>query len=68
MHGWKHTRTRVEEAIGQKIDEYFDEFDKEALASGSIAQVHIAYVKGQKVAVKVRHPGVSQQIAMDFKY
>jgi hypothetical protein len=29
--------------------------------------VYKGYVKGRKVAVKVRHPGVDEQIALDFR-
>ena len=29
-------------------------------------QVHVAHLEGHKVAVKVRHPGVRRQIALDF--
>lgn len=31
-----------------------------------VPQVHVAHLEGHKVAVKVRHPGVRRQIALDF--
>lgn len=103
----------VEAAFGQKLEEMFDQFDPEPVASGSIAQVgashfdwlactgrrmgeayarmtgahkgrqawqlttadplsnmtqvHSAVMGGKRVAVKVRHPGVAEQIEMDFR-
>lgn len=49
------------------MDNIFEEFDPHPIASGSIAQVHKAIWKGKSVAVKVRHPGVEQQIQLDFE-
>jgi len=36
-------------------------------ASGSIAQVHTAYCGGRRVAVKVRHPSVHEDMLSDFE-
>ncbi len=66
-HAFAFTRQAVEEAFGQPLEEVFDAFDPEPVASGSIAQVHSAVLKGRRVAVKVRHPGVAEQIEMDFR-
>lgn len=44
----------------------FEDFERVAIASGSIAQVHVGQYKGRTVAVKVRHPRVEQEIQMDF--
>ncbi|KAH9310674.1 hypothetical protein KI387_025709 [Taxus chinensis] len=74
-HKFAYTRQTIEKAFGRKIDEIFEDFEEEPVASGSIAQVHRASLKfrypGQKVkpmmvAVKVRHPGVSEVIRRDF--
>lgn len=74
-HKYSHTRHTVEKAFGRKLHDIFEEFDEEPVASGSIAQVHKATLRfsypGQKskpilVAVKVRHPGVSEVIRRDF--
>ena len=51
---------------GKKIEEIFEEFDEVPLASGSVSQVYKAVYKGQKVAVKVRHPGVERYIQRDI--
>ncbi|KAF7836782.1 putative serine/threonine-protein kinase abkC isoform X1 [Senna tora] len=74
-HKFAYSRKSIENAFGRKLHEIFENFDEEPVASGSIAQVHRATLKyrypGQKikpivVAVKVRHPGVSQAIRRDF--
>jgi len=74
-HNFAHTRRTVEGAFGRKLHEIFEDFEEEPIASGSIAQVHRAVLRfrypGQKsrpmvVAVKVRHPGVTEVIQRDF--
>ena len=46
----------------------FKEFIKEPIASASIGQVHVAYLKsGEKVAVKLRRDGIKNQVLADIK-
>ncbi len=46
----------------------FKSFDKNAIASASIGQVHVAYLNsGEKVAVKLRRDGIKKQILADIK-
>ncbi|ADG92050.1 ABC-1 domain protein [Arcobacter nitrofigilis DSM 7299] len=46
----------------------FKSFDKKAIASASIGQVHVAYLNsGEKVAVKLRRDGIKKQILADIK-
>jgi aarF domain-containing kinase len=67
VHNFAHTRRTVEAALGAPLEELFAAFEPEALASGSIAQVHRAQTpQGETVAVKVRHPGVVRRIVQDF--
>lgn len=67
-HSWRYTRKQLAAAIeGRAIEDYFDSIETQAFASGSIAQVYRATVQGRRVAVKVRHPGVEEQIALDFR-
>lgn len=66
-HSFAFTKQAIEEAFGKPLEETFDAFDPEPIASGSIAQVHAAVMKGRRVAVKVRHPGVAEQIEKDFR-
>lgn len=74
-HNFSYSRKSIENAFGRKLHEIFENFEEEPVASGSIAQVHRATLKykypGQQikpvlVAVKVRHPGVSEAIRRDF--
>jgi len=59
-------RAEIERGIGQPIDAVFSSFEREAVASASIAQVHLATLHdGSEVAVKVLRPGVERAIARD---
>lgn len=63
----KHKFTNiVEQSLGDKVDNIFLEFDREPLASASVAQVHAAKLKnGREVIVKVIRPGIEQVIEQD---
>lgn len=75
-HCFSYSKSTIEKAFGRKLHEIFEHFDEMPVASGSIAQVHRASLRfqysGQRlskpisVAVKVRHPGVSESIKRDF--
>lgn len=45
----------------------YDAFDDEAIAGGSLAQVHEARYRGRRVAVKVRRPGVANLVETDLR-
>lgn len=50
----------IEKALGGRLQDLFEAFSAEALASASIAQVHKARIKGKgDVVVKVQHPGTT---------
>lgn len=54
-------RPLIEEAIGGTVESYFASFEDEAIAAGSIAQVHAAtLLDGRDVIVKVRRPGIER--------
>ncbi|KAG2497982.1 hypothetical protein HYH03_004241 [Edaphochlamys debaryana] len=78
-HSPAYTVVAVERAFSAPISELFDTFEEQPLASGSIAQVHVAALSahgaamvgngaehGALVAVKVRHPGVTDVMHRDF--
>jgi ubiquinone biosynthesis protein len=53
--------------LEKDIEEIFSRFDEVPLASASIGQVHIAYLRdGQRVAVKVQRPGARDLIEADI--
>jgi len=57
----------IEEELGVSIEKIFQNIAPEPLGSASIAQVHEAVLKdGKKVIVKVRRPGIKQQIMLDL--
>lgn len=57
----------IERGLDMSIDEAFAEFEAEAIASASIAQVHRARLHdGTRVAVKVLRPGMQDVIENDL--
>ncbi|KAK9817109.1 hypothetical protein WJX72_009682 [[Myrmecia] bisecta] len=76
-HSFAFTRHVVERAFRRPLGDIFEEFDEAPVASGSIAQIHrgvlstrgasgSCFAPGTRVAVKVRHPGVSTMMQRDF--
>ena len=61
----------IERAFGKPLDEIFASFEREPVASASIAQVHFAILKDRQgkerdVAVKVLRPGMLPAIEKDL--
>ena len=52
---------------GKTPVEIFDSFNPEPIATASIGQVHVAYLDGRKVAVKVQRPSVETDFAGDIR-
>jgi ubiquinone biosynthesis protein len=58
----------IEQQLGQTIEQVFTHFDKQPLASASIAQVHSAtLLNGDEVVVKIIRPGIAKKINADLK-
>ncbi|RTL42132.1 MAG: ubiquinone biosynthesis regulatory protein kinase UbiB [Rhodocyclaceae bacterium] len=58
---------QLQEAYGKPVDEVFSRFEREPVASASIAQVHFAELPdGTEVAVKILRPGIAPVIAHDL--
>ena len=61
-------RRRIEEEFEVPLDELFRDFETEAVAAASIAQVHFAKTPaGEAVAVKILRPGIEQAVAGDLR-
>lgn len=76
-HSGKISRQVLRDQLGHDVDELFDEFQEEPIASGSVGQVHRARLRAgfaldggdgrlREVAVKIRHPGVADSAFMDL--
>lgn len=64
---FNHAKAIVAKAYQQPLEVVFDYFDETALASASIAQVHVARLhSGEEVVVKVLRPGVEKIIKRDI--
>jgi len=58
---------QITRSLGAHPDQLFDHFEREPVASASIAQVHFARLKdGKEVAVKVLRPGMKKLIDEDM--
>lgn len=76
-HSPSISRQLLEENLGRTVEEVFEEFAEEPVASGSVGQVHRARMRPEfaldgpggrlrDVAVKVQHPGVIDSAFMDL--
>ncbi|MEX2245371.1 MAG: AarF/UbiB family protein [Dehalococcoidia bacterium] len=60
-------RGQIEREFGCPLEDVFTEFDREPVASASLAQVHRAVLKdGRVAAVKVQYPGIERIIDIDL--
>ncbi|AWX13554.1 ubiquinone biosynthesis regulatory protein kinase UbiB [Mergibacter septicus] len=65
-------RREIEQALGGDLSQWFDDFNPQALASASIAQVHTAKFNpnqpeaGQEVVIKVIRPAIRPIIEADI--
>ena len=65
---WEEVKKTIEEELKMPIEDIFLEFDEKPISSASIAQVHRAVLKnGEKVAVKVQHSWLKDEIPIDIK-
>lgn len=63
-----HVERVVREELGRPLEAVFAEFEREALASASIAQVHAARLhSGERVVVKVQRPRVAERVRQDIR-
>ncbi len=63
---WAEAKEVIEADLGP-VPEVFDEFDTDAISGASLGQVYEAHAGGQRVAVKVRRPGVEERVERDLR-
>lgn len=64
---WNDIEPVLEKALGRPHEEVFADFAREPLAAASIGQVHAAVLlDGERVAVKVRRPGIVPMVERDI--
>jgi len=61
-------RQTLHAELGRKLEDVYDDFRPQPLASATVAQAHVAHLRsnGQKVCVKVQHAGVGRMMAVDL--
>ena len=65
---YEQVKAIVERELGGNIDELFEDFHHEHLATASIGQVHEAkLITGERVAVKIQKEGITDKIDLDLK-
>ncbi len=65
---WQEINNLLTQELPQPSQEIFTEIKKEAIAAGSIGQVHQGILKnGQKVALKVQRPGIESIVDQDIE-
>src|SRR5438270_2408415 len=66
---FKEMRKVIEEELGERIPDVFEEFDEEPVAAASIGQVYRARLAedDRVVAVKVQYPGVAAAVRADMQ-
>ncbi|MFB6104749.1 MAG: ABC1 kinase family protein [Halobacteriaceae archaeon] len=63
---WSGAKAVIEAELGP-LEERFDSFDTDAISGASLGQVYVATVDGERLAVKVRRPGVETLVEADLR-
>lgn len=68
VSGFTSIEEMVEHDTGKKLEDYFEDIERRPIGAASLAQVHIAHLKGsgEKVAVKVQHPALDEWSKLDM--
>ena len=65
---YEQVKTIVERELHGKIEDLFEDFAHEELATASIGQVHEArLITGERVAVKIQKEGIADKIDLDIR-
>ncbi|NEQ95579.1 MAG: AarF/ABC1/UbiB kinase family protein, partial [Cyanothece sp. SIO2G6] len=64
---WEKLEPVLQQEIGQPLEAVFEAIELEAIAAGSIAQIHKAILKnGEEVAIKIQRPGIEAIVDQDI--
>ncbi|MEF8783335.1 MAG: AarF/ABC1/UbiB kinase family protein [Haloarculaceae archaeon] len=63
---WAEAKVVLEEELGP-VEDRFAEFDTDAISGASLGQVYSGRIGDQRVAVKVRRPGVEDLVEADLR-
>ena len=64
---WHEIEILIRQELSQPLEETFTSIEQEAIAAGSIGQVHRANLKnGERVALKVQRPGIDKVVEQDI--
>ena len=64
---WLEVENLIRQELGKPIEEVFSSIEQQAIAAGSIGQVHRATLRnGQIVALKVQRPGIDIVVEQDI--
>lgn len=64
---WSEVERIVTEELGSAPGEIFDAVERRPLATASVGQVHVAWLDGRKVALKVQRPNVETEFRSDVR-
>jgi ubiquinone biosynthesis protein len=66
---FEEVRTVIEDELKGKLGDLYATFDEKPLAAASIGQVHVATLNktGEKVAVKIQRPNITETIKADIE-
>jgi predicted unusual protein kinase regulating ubiquinone biosynthesis (AarF/ABC1/UbiB family) len=67
-HSIEKIASRIYAETKTQISELFQSFHPDPIASASTAQVHIAYLNDEKVAVKVLYPNIENIMKRDIRF
>jgi len=65
--GFDHVESTFIEEFGRPPSEIFDYIEARPIATASIGQVHLAYLNGRKLAVKVQRPNSESAFTGDIR-
>lgn len=64
---WDEARALLEVELGRPCEQIFDSIDPDPVAAASIGQVHLAFLGGKRVAVKIQRPHLAELLRQDMR-